>query len=96
MVMKHILSLSLLLALSAQAEWSVKPAANPKAPALILVTHHVEEITPSFTHALLLREGSVTASGPVGKVLTSAKLSETFGHPVRLRRRKGSYLLEEG
>ena len=32
MVMKHILSLSLLLALSAQAEWSVKPASNPKAP----------------------------------------------------------------
>ncbi|MGE4550612.1 MAG: ATP-binding cassette domain-containing protein [Opitutales bacterium] len=71
-------------------------AANPKAPALIFVTHHVEEITPSFTHALLLREGRVTASGPVAEVLTSAKLGETFGHPVRLRRRAGGYLLEEG
>jgi iron complex transport system ATP-binding protein len=71
-------------------------AANPKAPALILVTHHVEEITPSFTHALLLRDGLVTASGPLGDTLTSSKLSEAFGHPVRLRRRKGNYLLEEG
>ena len=71
-------------------------ASNPKAPALILVTHHVEEITPSFTHALLLREGRVTASGPIGDTLTSAKLSEAFGHPVCLRRRAGAYSLEEG
>ena len=71
-------------------------AANPRAPALILVTHHVEEITPSFTHALLLREGRVTASGPVADTLTSTKLSEAFGHPVRLRRRAGGDLLEEG
>jgi iron complex transport system ATP-binding protein len=71
-------------------------ASKPKAPALILVTHHVEEITPSFTHAMLLREGRVTASGPIGEVLTSAKLGESFGCLVRLRRRKGSYLLEEG
>ena len=71
-------------------------AAKPNAPALILVTHHVEDITPSFTHALLLREGAVTASGPVAEVLASAKLSEIFGHSVRLRRRAGGYLLEEG
>ncbi len=71
-------------------------AANPKAPALILVTHRVEEITPSFTHALLLREGRVTASGSVPEVLTSAKLSEAFQYCVRLRKRAGRYLLEEG
>ncbi len=71
-------------------------AADPKAPTLVLVTHHVEEITPSFTHALLLREGRVTASGSVAEVLTSAKLSEAFGQPVHLRRRGRSYLLEEG
>ncbi len=70
-------------------------AANPKAPTIILVTHHVEEITPSFTHALLLREGAVTASGPVTEVLTSAKLSEAFVHSVRLLKRAGCYLLEE-
>lgn len=70
-------------------------ASNPKAPALILVTHHVEEITSSFTHALLLREGRVTVAGPKEDVLTSANLSEAFQRPLRLRRRERSYLLEE-
>ncbi|MBN8249168.1 MAG: ABC transporter ATP-binding protein, partial [Verrucomicrobia bacterium] len=54
------------------------------APTLILVTHHVEEITPVFTHALLLRAGRVTASGPVEDVLTSRHLSAMFGSPVSL------------
>jgi iron complex transport system ATP-binding protein len=71
-------------------------AANAKAPTILFVTHHVEEIIPSFTHALLLREGRVTAAGPMDEVLTSAKLSEAFQHPVRLRKRGGHYLLEEG
>lgn len=70
-------------------------ASNPKAPAIIFVTHHVEEITPSFTHALLLREGRVTAAGPMEEVLISAKLSEAFQHPVRLRRRGDHYFLDE-
>ena len=70
-------------------------AANPKAPTILFVTHHVEEITPSFTHALLLREGRVTAAGPMEEALTSDKLSEAFQQPVRLRRREGRYLLEE-
>ena len=42
-------------------------AADPDAPALVLVTHHVEEIPPGFTHALLLREGSVVAQGLLGE-----------------------------
>ena len=65
--------------------------AKPKGPALIFVTHHIEEITPGFTHALLLREGSVVASGPKGEILNSANLSVTFDSPVRLRRRNGWY-----
>ena len=55
-------------------------------PALVLVTHHVEEITPVFTHALLLRRGAVLAAGTMETVLTSARLSEVFGAPMRLRR----------
>lgn len=55
-------------------------------PALVLVTHHVEEITPAFTHALLLRRGSVVAAGPRGGVLTSANLTRIFGAPLRLRK----------
>ncbi|MBI5769761.1 MAG: ATP-binding cassette domain-containing protein [Verrucomicrobia bacterium] len=56
-------------------------------PALVLVTHHVEEITPAFTHALLLRAGRVLAAGPRGEVLTSARLSAAFGARLRLARR---------
>ncbi len=58
-------------------------AADPAAPAQVLVTHHVEEIPSGFTHALLLRGGRVVTAGPIGAVLTSRALSETFG--VRLR-----------
>lgn len=63
---------------------------SPNSPALILVTHHVEEITPAFTHALLLRGGRVLAAGPRETVLTSAQLSATFGARLSLRRRAGS------
>lgn len=56
------------------------------APALVLVTHHVEEIMPAFTHALLLRDGRVHATGPRDRVLTSANLSATFGAPMKLAR----------
>jgi len=54
------------------------------APALVLVTHHVEEIAPAFTHVLLLRAGRVLRAGPRRSVLTSANLSATFGAPLRL------------
>jgi len=56
------------------------------APCLVLVTHHVEEITPAFTHALLLRGGRVVASGPRRALLTSRRLSAAFGHPLRVVR----------
>jgi iron complex transport system ATP-binding protein len=59
------------------------------APALVLVTHHVEEITPAFSHALLLRAGRVLAAGPRAAVLHSANLSAAFGAPLRLFRRGG-------
>lgn len=55
-------------------------------PALVLVTHHIEEITPSFTHALLLRDGTSLASGPREKILTSAQLSDAFSSPVKVRK----------
>lgn len=67
---------------------------DPQAPALVLVTHHVEEITPAFTHALLLRAGAVAAAGPRARVLTSAALSRAFDAPLRLRRADGRYQLK--
>jgi iron complex transport system ATP-binding protein len=54
-------------------------AADIEAPALVLVTHHVEEIPPSFTDVLLMREGRIVAAGPVELILTAANLSQTFG-----------------
>src|SRR4051794_1567492 len=61
------------------------------APAQVLVTHHVEEIPPGYTHALLLRAGAVVTSGPLTQVVTSEALSETFGLPLHLERSDGRY-----
>lgn len=62
-------------------------AADPGAPTLVLVTHHVEEIPPGFTHALLLRHGRVVAAGALSDTLTGAHLSETFGLPLEVASR---------
>ncbi len=70
-----------------------KLAARKNSPALIFVTHHVEEITPAFTHGLLLRSGRVDACGEISSVLTSASLSRAFGAKLRLHRRDGRYAL---
>lgn len=63
-------------------------ARQRNSPALVLVTHHVEEIMPAFTHALLLRSGRVLAAGSCDRVLTSANLSAAFGAPLRIVRRQ--------
>jgi iron complex transport system ATP-binding protein len=60
---------------------------------MVFVTHHVEEITPAFTHALLLRRGEVVAAGLKNSVLTSKRLTETFGAPIVLSRSQGRYRL---
>jgi iron complex transport system ATP-binding protein len=61
-------------------------AADPAGPAIVLVTHHVEEIPPGFTHALLLRDGAVVAAGPLPDVIRGGPLSEAFGIALRVRR----------
>ena len=61
-------------------------ADDPTAPALVLVTHHVDEIPPGFTHALLLASGQVHAAGPVEQVLTSDALSSCFGLQLEVER----------
>ena len=53
-------------------------------PALVMVTHHVEEIPPHFTDILLLREGQVVAQGPIEITLTAQNLTDTFGLPLQL------------
>ena len=68
-------------------------AIEAAAPTLVLVTHHVEEIMPAFSHVLVLKDGAVLAAGPKAKMLTSATLSRAFDAPLRLRRRRGRYAL---
>ena len=63
-------------------------AADPDGPTMVMVTHHVEEIPPGFTHAMLLREGRVVAQGLLDDVMTSENLSETFGQPLELLSRR--------
>ncbi len=52
----------------------------------LTVTHHLEELPPSTSHALLLRSGRVVASGPLEEAVTGATLSECFGLELRLER----------
>ncbi len=66
-------------------------AADPDAPATVLVTHHVEEIPPGFTHGLLLKEGGVVAQGLIDDVITAANLSEAFGQSIALDRIDGRF-----
>lgn len=61
-------------------------ASSPSAPAIVMVTHHVEEIPPGFGHALLLREGGIVAAGLLDEVITSEHLSSTFGRALRVTR----------
>ena len=63
-------------------------------PALILTTHHVEEIMPVFSHALMLREGYEVAKGPLKSTLTSRNLTKTFAHEVKLKRSRRSFSLK--
>ncbi|OMC44656.1 iron ABC transporter ATP-binding protein [Mycobacterium sp. IS-2888] len=66
-------------------------AADPDAPALVLVTHHVEEVPPGFSHCMLLSEGRVVAAGLLSDVLTAENLSAAFGQSIALEMVDGRY-----
>ncbi len=68
-------------------------AKTPNAPTMVLVTHHVEEISPTFGHVLLLRRGAVLAAGKTNEVLSSAVISEALGAPMVLRQQGDRYSL---
>ena len=61
-------------------------AHKPDSPTLVLVTHHLEEIPPGITHALLLGQGQMVAAGPLDQTLTNQLLSRTFGMNFDVRR----------
>ena len=66
-------------------------AADPDAPALVLVTHHVEEIPPGFSHCLILAEGGVIAAGLLSDILTGENLSAAFGQSIAVDSVDGRY-----
>jgi iron complex transport system ATP-binding protein len=66
-------------------------ATDPRAPLMVMVTHHVEEVPATFSHAMLLRKGAVLAAGPVPEVFTERNLSRCFGIPLRVSRNLGRW-----
>jgi iron complex transport system ATP-binding protein len=66
-------------------------AADADSPAMVLVTHHVEEIPPGFSHCLMLSEGEVVDAGLLADVLTAKNLSTAFGQSIALERIDGRY-----
>jgi iron complex transport system ATP-binding protein len=71
-------------------------AADRAAPPMVLVTHHLEEVPPGTTHALLLRRGRAVMAGPVEQVLAPEPLSEAFEIGVRVARRDGRWTAWSG
>jgi len=74
-------------------QWLQMLGERPRAPSLIMVTHHVEEILPCMSHVLVLRNGEVLAAGPKDEILSSERLSETYGASVVLGHRDSRYHL---
>ncbi len=66
-------------------------ASDPKAPATIIITHHIEEIPLGTTHALLLNGGKVVASGPIQEVVTGHNLSMAYGLPIEVHQEAGRF-----
>ena len=66
-------------------------AADPTTPPIVQVTHHVEEIPPGFTHALLLEAGRVVDTGPLVDALTEEALSTCYGLDLRLNQVAGRW-----
>ncbi|MHB1235386.1 MAG: ABC transporter ATP-binding protein [Microbacteriaceae bacterium] len=66
-------------------------ATAPGAPAIVMVTHHVEEIPPGFDHALLLAGGEVVAAGEIEDVIASDELGAAFGLGLEVERRNGRF-----
>lgn len=67
---------------------------DPSGPTLIMVTHRVEEITPGFSHGLLLHRGRVVAAGPLAEVMTDPLLIQTLEIPLHVSNPNGRWRVE--
>ena len=66
-------------------------ATESSGPAMMMVTHHVDEIPPGFNNVLLLRKGRLFASGKAEDMLTANRLSECFGLTLHVEKRNGRW-----
>lgn len=66
-------------------------ASDPKSPATLIVTHHIEEIPLGTTHALLLSHGGIVASGRIDSVLTDSHLTSAYGLPITVHQEAGRF-----
>ena len=66
-------------------------ASTQDAPAMAMVTHHLEEIPAGFTHAMLLQDGKIIARGEIGATITSQSISETFRFPLKVSYADGRF-----
>ncbi len=66
-------------------------ATSPYAPAMAMVTHHLEEIPAGFTHAMLIQNGKILARGEIGTTITSESVSETFRYPLTVTHENGRF-----
>ena len=66
-------------------------AEDPDSPAIVMITHHVEEIPPGFTHGMLLDEGGVVAQGVLEDVMTSEHLTKAFHQPMSVTQDAGRW-----
>jgi iron complex transport system ATP-binding protein len=66
-------------------------ASEPSSPAMVMVTHHVEEIPAGFTHLLVIAGGQIVKKGPIAETLTGDIMSEAFGRPLSITHNSGRY-----
>jgi len=66
-------------------------ASEPTSPAMVMVTHHVEEIPAGFSHLLVIAEGQILKKGPIADTLTGDTMSEAFGRPLSITHNSGRY-----
>jgi iron complex transport system ATP-binding protein len=66
---------------------------SPSGPVILYVTHHVEEIIPTFTHVLMLKKGRAVSLGTIEETLNAGNLGKVFGRKVELKRSEGRFTL---
>ena len=74
-------------------EFLVRVQERPDSPCVVLVTHHVEEITPRFSHVLVMKRGRVLARGTKTEILTSETMTDAFEREATMRLADGRYRL---